>query len=78
MPVTIANGLGKVSGIAIDSKNKVIYYLDYAKNSLMKVKPGDDPETVVTDLKSPRQLIYRPQSRFVKIRPHLLVNSFYC
>ena len=64
MPVTIASGLGKVSGLAVDSKDKVIYYLDYAKNSLMKITPGKEPETMVTDLNSPRQLIYRPQSRF--------------
>ena len=63
MPVTIVSGLGKVSGLAVDGKDKVIYYLDYAKNSLMKVTPGNAPETIVTDLKSPRQLIYRPQSR---------------
>ena len=64
IPVTIASGLGKVSGLAFDSQDNVVYYLDFAKNALMKVTPGKTPETVLTDLRSPRQLFYRPQSRY--------------
>jgi hypothetical protein len=75
MPVTIANNLGKVSGLAVDGKSKVVYFLDYAKNSLMKVTPGEDPETIFSDLTSPRQLIYRPQSRFASIWYNLIQNS---
>ena len=88
MPVTIASGLGKVSGLALDSQDNVLYYLDFAKNSLMKVIPGKTPETVLTDLRSPRQLSYRPQSRYFvtfvlynsleKIRITLTICAYSC
>jgi len=63
MPVTIARGLGKVSGLAYEPSTKKIYFLDYSRNSLMSVIPGQEPETLLTDLESPRQLSYVPTNR---------------
>lgn len=62
-PVTVARGLGKVTGLAYNSN--VVYFLDYGRNSLMRISPGGRPEVLARDLENPRQLSYIPQDKLV-------------
>ena len=61
--MTIAEGLGRVSSLAVDPNSRKVYFLDYAKNSLNMVVPGSNPQTILRDLNSPRQLSYNPNTR---------------